>query len=107
MSAELGEHSTRLGVQVAINAAFADVSKESGGSVVAFPHVLKKINRHRKHRSKKKNGKNQMGRVTAEKGAADFYTSYLAPVESRVSNNSKAGLLNTFDVSTWSLHLEI
>ena len=39
-SAQLVEHSTRLSVQIAINAAFADVSKESGGSVVAFLHFL-------------------------------------------------------------------
>lgn len=56
---------------------------------------------------KKKNGKNQTGRATAGKGAADFYASYVAPVTSCVYNNLKAGLLNSFDVSTLSMKVAL
>ena len=56
---------------------------------------------------KKKNGNKQTGRVTAGKGAADFYTSYVAPVTSCVYNNWKAGLLNSFDVSTSSMKVAL
>ena len=73
--------------------------------VVASLHFLMSWKYQQTPEASKKttNGKNQTGRVSAEKGA-DFYTLYVAPVESRVSNNWKAGLLNSFDVSTPSLH---